>query len=246
MTNFLRRLIVNIEIATVLIVLWFFLKELVPSHIIIHLYEKWDDLKPPDLPCAISPPPACPSPAPTRPLPGEPKPPLVLPIRKEHDLNKIADRLGLENCARLIPIILSGQKSKSDGTGFIYIFRKQGERDATKFKIGCTNEKVGVKRRTQQWMRSCNHSVVLLGSWKVKRHRLCERLIHYELKGKNKWLGTVDCNCRNKRGHCEWFSGTLPELKEVIRFWVDYTDRMYSIKKDKFSQTLSAAAPAPK
>ena len=66
------------------------------------------------------------------------------------------------------------------------------------------------------------------------------------IERKKETLGTVDCDCGNKRRHCEWFDGTLPELKEVIAFWVNYTNGMPPIKKTKFSQTSSAAGPAPK
>lgn len=102
----------------------------VPPHIIVNLYERWDELEPPKLDCDI-----------VHPFPSPPAEPLrnpysaarihqpaqvkSCPLLRRHDFNGIADRVGIENCARAIQILLLGAKSKSDGAGFIYIFKEQ-------------------------------------------------------------------------------------------------------------------------
>lgn len=242
MSIFLRKFTSVVETATLLLVVFFLVRLYVPSNIIINLYEKWDGLQPPDIsdpamglvpsPCISSrdceeSPPPFPPPPPSSHLLDSPHP----PPSEKHDLNRIVDRMGSEAGVRAIKLLLSKKKSGSDGVGFIYIFRKPGggtdQYVENKFKIGCTNLHVGAEKRAQQWVRHCNQSFVLQGKWKVSRHRLCEKLIHCELKAKKKWLGTVPCGCKTNKGHCEWFTGTLQDLSQVISFWVDYVNRMY-------------------
>ncbi|KAI8826297.1 uncharacterized protein EV422DRAFT_503580 [Fimicolochytrium jonesii] len=104
----------------------------------------------------------------------------------QHDFNAISRRIPGSNAVPVFRRLLCGMRPGSDGEGAMYIFRNglqhRYSMDEDRWKVGCTSLKVGVKKRLAQWGRQCGRSPVLIGEWKVKHHRLCENLIHSELK----------------------------------------------------------------
>ncbi|KAI8820031.1 uncharacterized protein EV422DRAFT_507182 [Fimicolochytrium jonesii] len=123
----------------------------------------------------------------------EPKP--IAGAGIQHDFNAISRRIPGGKAMPVFRRLLCGMRPGSDGEGSMYIFRNGQQYvnpiDQDRWKVGCTGSKVGVKKRMAQWGRQCGHSPVLIGEWKVNCHRLCENLIHSELKLKGRWLGNV-------------------------------------------------------
>ncbi|KAJ3285324.1 hypothetical protein HK104_009539 [Borealophlyctis nickersoniae] len=156
----------------------------------------------------------------TKPL-NQPKP----------DLNKIRERIvEPDYCIRALRMLLNANKAserRKDAPGFIHVFRKDSRatENTRQWKVGST--KIGAIKRTRQWSKQCKIGVVLQDAIEVNRHRLCERLIHFELKAKKRWMGSVRCECKISQGHCEWFMGTFEEIHEVVEFWSNYVNHLF-------------------
>ncbi len=158
--------------------------------------------------------------------------PIYIPVPRSvrHEFDSVARRVPRRNVLPLFKRLLRGPRDR-DGAGWIYIYQhKTAESSSVAnkcWKVGCTS--FTVEKRLKQWSNQCGHNPVLAGRVPVKYNKLCESLIHMELRFRRRWLGNRPCKCKqgNGKGHREWFSGTLLDMEEAVKFWADYVNRIW-------------------
>ncbi|KAJ3144680.1 hypothetical protein HDU86_001519, partial [Geranomyces michiganensis] len=147
-----------------------------------------------------------------------------------NDFNKVSQRVHRTSVLALFRRLLKGPRNR-DGKGHIYIYQHKTEKSSAVsrnyWKIGCTG--VAVETRIKQWGKQCGYNPVLADRFPVKYNKLCESLIHMELKARKRWLGNIPCRCQKgtRKGHCEWFFGTLSDMSEAVLFWTKYVDETF-------------------